>query len=298
MRDPLSRCYPTPPPKLSPCPQKGEGVHSWIFHAACRCRECGVSPDGAVDIISGMLTREPTPWSEVADAVRSAYRTSGVDALTRSAERKPKWPSISQQDRAMCAAKNGGVARLVSLSPASAGIGLDGSFSVLRRLFDGDPWLCCGLSNRKFNTKRLSAWGPTLEHLRLIVPSPMTGPRGFAQAGHFSAHSLDNTGPRRFLVVEQDTGDADLQAAVLLELSKTAPLTLVVHSGNKSIHGWFFCQGQREEELLAWFRDAVTLGADHKMWTRSQFTRMPCGIRENGQTQRVLFFNPETLPKP
>jgi hypothetical protein len=282
-------------PQLRPCPPAGSGVHSWIFYAACRCHECGIPPEDAVDFISGQLSREPNPWNEVADAVRSAYRTSGVDGLKRSAERKPKWPIVSQQARAMCAAKNGGLARLVSLSPAPAGIWLDGSFSVLRRLFDGDPWLCCGLSNKKFDTKRLSAWGPMLEHLRLIVPSPMTGPRGFAQAGHSSAHTLDNTGPRRFLVVEQDSGSADLQAGVLLELSKSAPLSLVVHSGNRSIHGWFFCEGQPEEDLLPWFTGAVALGADHKMWSRTQFTRIPCGIRENGQIQRVLFFNPETI---
>jgi hypothetical protein len=40
---------------------------------------------------------------------------------------------------------------------------------------------------------------------------------------------------------------------------------------------------------------AVTLGADPKLWTRSQFARMPDGTRDNGQRQTVYFFNPEVI---
>ena len=38
----------------------------------------------------------------------------------------------------------------------------------------------------------------------LIVPSPMTAPMGRKKSGGLSAHTLDNTGPRKFLVVEFD----------------------------------------------------------------------------------------------
>jgi hypothetical protein len=67
--------------------------------------------------------------------------------------------------------------------------------------------------------------------------------------GKESAHALSITGPRRFLVVEQDAGTIDAQAAVLLHLAERAPLALAVHSGSKSIHGWFYCLGQSEEKL-------------------------------------------------
>lgn len=279
-------------PKLSTCPPPGDGVHAWLFHAACRCRECGLSANQAVETISARISRPPQPWCEVEDAVAAAYR----ERPNTSSESQPKWPKANQEFRQACAANNGGLACLASHSPADAGIWLDGCYPVLRHLFAGDPWLCCGVSKSRFDTRLLSTWGLTLSYMRLIVPSPMTGSRGYTKSGKLSAHALDNTGPRRFLVVEQDSGCVDLQAGVLMELSKTAPLSLVVHSGNKSIHGWFYCQGQPEEELLRWFKDAVALGADHTMWTRSQFTRMPCGIRENGKVQKVLFFNPQTIP--
>ena len=72
-----------------------------------------------------------------------------------------------------------------------------------------------------------------------------------------------------------------------------APLALALHSGNKSIHGWFYCASQSEERLKEFMRYAVSLGADPQLWVRSQFVRMPDGTREGGNRQTVYFFNPE-----
>jgi hypothetical protein len=121
----------------------------------------------------------------------------------------------------------------------------------------------------------------------------MTSVHGKTKEGNKSQHTLSNTGPRRFLVVEQDAGLPDEQAAVLVHLAKRAPLVLAVFSGGKSIHGWFFCAGQTEERLRAFMNFAVELGADRATWTRSQFVRMPDGTREGGARQTVYFFNPE-----
>jgi hypothetical protein len=87
----------------------------------------------------------------------------------------------------------------------------------------------------------------------------------------------------------------DGQSAILLHLAEGAPLALAVHSGSKSIHGWFYCAGQSEERLRAFMRAAVAVGADRATWTRSQFVRMPGGTRDNGKRQTVYFFNPEVL---
>jgi hypothetical protein len=94
-------------------------------------------------------------------------------------------------------------------------------------------------------------------------------------------------------VIEQDSGTIDEQAAVLLHLAERAPLAVAVHSGSKSIHGWFYCLGQSEEKLRSFMQYAVSLGADRATWTRSQFVRMPDGTRANGKRQAVYFFNPE-----
>jgi len=60
---------------------------------------------------------------------------------------------------------------------------------------------------------------------------------GRTREGKESAHALETTGPRRFLVIEQDSGRIDEQAAVLLHLVERAPLAVAVHSAGKSIHG-------------------------------------------------------------
>jgi hypothetical protein len=123
----------------------------------------------------------------------------------------------------------------------------------------------------------------------------MTARTGLTQDGKVSEHTLASTGARRFLVIEQDGGTTDEQAAILLHLAQRAPLAMAVHSGSKSIHGWFYCQGQPEEFLRRFMRYAVSLGADPATWTRSQFVRMPDGTRDNDNRQTVFYFNHEVI---
>ena len=151
-------------------------------------------------------------------------------------------------------------------------------------------------SNHDFATRSRKEWRGKLTALQLIVPSPMSGVTGITQERKESEHALSNTGPRRFLVVEFDQGGVDEHAAILLHLAVSgAPLALVVHSGSKSLHGWFYCAGQLEERLRRFMRYAVSLGADTATWSRSQFVRMPDGTRDNGHRQTVYFFNPNVV---
>jgi hypothetical protein len=185
---------------------------------------------------------------------------------------------------------------------------------IIDLLFPGDPLLCCGWSRYRFDTRARANWYK-LQDLQFIVPSPMTARWGLTREGKLSAHALSNTGPRRFLVVEFDFHASnsaeetrllerlstegrdvrDLCAALLLHLAERAPLALVVHSGGKSLHGWFYCAGVPEERVWRTFQYAVSLGADPANWTPSQFARMPDGLRKNGSRQTVYFLNPEVL---
>jgi len=119
--------------------------------------------------------------------------------------------------------------------------------------------------------------------------------KGLTKEGKESAHCLDNTGERRFLVVEFDQSTANEQAAILLHLAQRAPMVLAVHSGGKSLHGWFYCASQAEDHLRRFMEYAVSLGADTATWTRSQFVRMPDGIRGNGKQQPIFYFNPSLV---
>jgi hypothetical protein len=88
----------------------------------------------------------------------------------------------------------------------------------------------------------------------------------------------------------------DLCAALLLHLARVAPLILVVHSGGKSLHGWFPAEGFPADSLDRFFRLAVRLGADPATWTRCQLVRLPEGRRDNGKRQALWFLNPSHIP--
>jgi hypothetical protein len=190
------------------------------------------------------------------------------------------------------------------------------SDEIIETLFPRNPLLCCGWSRHWFDTRPKNRWYK-LHELQLIVPNPMTAQRGVTTDGKESSHTLTNTGPRRFLVVEFDFDSdrsaegeeaqllaqlgadgrdvSDLCAALLLHLAGRAPLALVVHSGGKSLHGWFYCAGQSEESLRRFMSYAVSLGGDPATWTRSQFVRMPDGKRDTARRQTVYFFNPAVI---
>jgi len=184
---------------------------------------------------------------------------------------------------------------------------------IIDILFPGNPLLCCGWSRHRFDTRPRKHWHK-LQDLQFIVPNPMTARRGLTKAQKLSAHALSSTGPRRFLIVEFDfaqgsTSEAgllsklqaegrdirDLSAALLLHLAEMAPLALAVYSGGKSLHGWFYCAGVAEENVSRFCRYGARLGADRATWIRSQFARMPDGLRDNGKRQSVYFFNPGVL---
>jgi hypothetical protein len=202
---------------------------------------------------------------------------------------------LNTEQREAVIASGLGLVDLWEFSPIRVDHNESRAEEIIDALFPGDPLLCGGRSNGEFVTRSREEWRGTLAALQLIVPSPMTARIGYTQNGRESAHTLETTGPRRFLIIEQDSGTIDDQSAVLLHLAERAPLALAVHSGGKSIHGWFYCAGQPEAKLREFMRCAVSLGADPATWTRSQFVRMPDGTRNCGNRQVVYFFNPGVL---
>src|SRR5262249_19403950 len=129
---------------------------------------------------------------------------------------------------------------------------------IIDRLFPGNPWLCVAQSKDSFRTLRREHLRGSLSAYSLIVPSPIDSQKGITKSGRKSYHSLANTGPRRFVIIEADCGGLDQQAAVIWHLAKYAPLAAVVFSGSKSLHAWFYCKGTSEEQLSKFMRYAVS----------------------------------------
>jgi hypothetical protein len=278
---------------LAAAPQAGEGVHGWLFRVSRQLH----AHLPAVEIVNLLERRvaqcgRHVSRKEIEDAVKnsltSAWRPSDVASLAKPAA---KWPAVNQERREAIIKDGSGLAELWEVSNPRLEDSAQHSEEIIERLFPGNPLLCCGRSQPDFDTRRREGWRGELVRLQFIVPSPMSAESGTTKEGKPSKHTLNNTGPRRFLICEFDSGERDEQAALLEHLGGIAPLVCVVFSGGKSLHGWFFVEGEAEERVRRFFGYAVSLGADSATWTRSQFVRMPDGIRGGKTIQRVFFLN-------
>jgi len=278
-------------------PRAGEGVHGWLFRVA-RQLHAHLPASEIVRLLENQVAscERNVPRSEIVAAVQNAlgcaWQPTGK-AGTAQAVRT--WPGVNQEQREAITRRGGGLADLWEASPVRIEDNAAHTEGIIDALFPGNPLLCCGKSNSAFDTRPREDWRGQLAELALIVPSPMSAVEGVTKEGKQSRHALSNTGPRRFLVVEFDDGGLDDHAATLLHLGRFAPLVLAVHSGNKSLHGWFLVGGQPDPKVVKFFRYSVSLGADARLWTRSQFCRMPDGLRDNGKRQTVYFFSPRPL---
>jgi hypothetical protein len=276
---------------LASPPHRGEGLNLWFYRVA---RVLHPYRDSAeiIELLRAATAGEPIKHGEIERAVERSAATAWKPGQPPRMVRAAAWPKVNLEQREAVIASRGGLVDLWEISP----VRFEGSESqtegIIDRLFPGDPLLCAGRTNSDFATRSREEWRGELSSRQLIVPSAMTARTGGTQDGTESAHALSITGSRRFLVIEQDSGTIDEQSAVLLHLAERAPLAVAVHSGSKSIHGWFYCSGQPEEKLRGFMQYAVSLGADRATWTRSQFVRMPDGTRDNGKRQVVYFFNP------
>lgn len=284
-------------------PRHGDGVHQWLFKVA-RQLHAHRDPESIVNLlaVASEGCGRVVPEKEIRDAVTSAegaaWKPSGASGavITPAA---PKWPALdpaARQKAITGAAWN--LADLWHASPVPCTRDSTNAEFFADQLFPGNPLLCIGRSAAEFWTAPREKFRGTLSGMAFIVPSPMSALTGKTQAGKPSAHCLDNTGPRRFLVVEFDQGTADDQAALHWHLARFAPLVLVVSSGGKSLHGWFNCEGIAEDIARRFMNYAVTLGADPTTWTRSQFVRLPQGWRADKEArQDVAFFDPSKLER-
>lgn len=284
---------------LAAVPASGGGVHPWLFkvsrqlHAHRTAEEIFALLRASVDGCGRCV-----PDSEILAAIKDAAECAWKPNATAShiTKPRPKWPSRDAPRIAEILADPFSIYRMWEASPARLEPGGWPSEMILEILFPGDPLLCIGKTMAEFSTAPRSSFH-NLSEQSLIVPSAMSATHGKRKAdGKPSMHTLENTGPRQYLVCEFDTGTQDEQSTIIHHLAKFAPLVMVLSSGGKSLHSWFLCQGATDDEQRRFFRYAVSLGADPATWTRSQFVRMPEGWRaDKGTLQAVFYFDFEIV---
>jgi hypothetical protein len=272
------------------------------YLAFLRAASLGVS---ATDALASVLDRLrssgcPLRLRKIESQLRRAYAYAGAQARLESATANAStintWPEPDHKLITEIVTSGPGLHDLWESSPVRFEDEQPHTEEIIDALFPGNPLLCVGESNYRFLTAERESLRGSLPELQFIVPSPMTALLGHTKEGRESAHTLENTGPRRFLVIEFDSGSFDQHAGLLHYLANRGPLVLVVHSGGKSLHGWFYCSSVPDNVLRRFMNCAHRLGADKATWlNRSQFVRMPDGTRSNEQRQSVFYFNPELI---
>lgn len=276
--------------ELDPPPR--DGINLWCIASARKCQLAGISAGEAEQRIMAFqgTTRRPLKSSEVRRAVEKAYATQLTPnpAFQRKQE-KPKWnPEQTRRSNYSRVPKMLSAVDLWEASPDRIDDGIAQGM-ILSWLFpDPQGLVCVGKSAFEFHTARLNQF-KDLTKCQLIVPCYMATKYGMTQDGKRSMHTLENCGPRRFCVCDFDEPKSDDHPAIIWRLKKTFDLVMVISSGGKSLHAWFWVEPDEEEDF---WKVAIPLGADPAlMRNRSSFVRIPMGTRDNGARQSVLYFD-------
>jgi hypothetical protein len=293
--------------------RSGDYVNDYVLSVARHVRHHATSMQECKEIIRPHLRQARPERSdfeiekELNRQVETAYCgfIKGASDTLRNgyaphAERRLTWPRHNRAPITELEATGFSLYDLWESSPIRFDDDSTHTEDVIDALFPGNPWLCTGQSNSNFRTYSRRELRGRLSERQLIVPSPMDGIMGITQTRKLSEHTLDNVGPRRFLVIEFDfgIGTEDKQASIIWHLKQYNKLAMVVHSGSKSLHAWFFVANEDDSEnskLFRFMHYAVSLGGDKAGWTKSQFMRMPDGQRDNGNRQTVYYFAPEVV---
>ena len=243
---------------LDSAPQAGSGLNEWLAKGARMTSD--LDPNESFDLIAEVVEAKGGRRNDRA-IWRAINKIRGTDYNGPS---NPKWPDANLELIANIVADgNGfGVAGLQERSPVSFSDELPHCVDVVKTLVarDDQTLICVGASNSDFVTSDFRSLRDRLTNTQLIVPSPMHSVWGKAQEGHDSMHTLDNTGPRRNIVLDFDIAKLnkegnptkwvpliekweaqgitikDATAALIWHLKQQGPLACVVDSAGKSLH--------------------------------------------------------------
>ncbi len=249
---------------------------SQIFEALqSACRGVGrYVPDR--EIRDAVNNSQSTAWTR--DGAKQAFQRG--DFVERdSATVAERWPKFCP------AMRDARIADALAAGACFDRFEDDDCDDVIDDLFPGVEWLCLASGHpATARSRRREKWLFEAGRCDLIVPSPMTGPSGKRLDGKLSHRCLENTGERRWLVIEFDSGTMREQAALHWHFAECSSingwprLKLVVFSGMKSLHGWYGPVGS-EDVARTMMEYAVIHGADTATWTRCQLVRLPGGLR-------------------
>jgi hypothetical protein len=274
----------------------GEGLHVDIFRAAIMLLEAGYDEEttfGFLRKAADRVTDRHVPDREVRGAISSAK-----DKMAGGTLNTVKWPPYNATLREEIIKSRPITPQ--DLADSAAALPQDSAYYLDHIYLETDFICLAPAATTFFTVTKAQALanvraGQVFEY---VNPTPMTDTHGLTKEGKASAHSVGNTAPKKFQVVEFDHGEVHEHAAIHWYLARFAPLFMIVYSGGKSLHGWYDVSRMGPSEQVDFFSHAVQIGADPKMHSPCQFSRLPCGVNaKTGRAQSVLLFEPKHLSK-
>jgi len=295
------------------------GIHHHIMVLATYCKGRGIDQSEAIRLMYLKYQEKPQrrelQCNEIENAVAKAYNRPGITIKTIAKGQgivvAPKFVRTSEdsywnKDMPLPKVEASPLAikRAIKATPWSLEDMFEDSphrlfdskpAEIINMLFHPNELVCCG-SVRKFRALPAKEWLSVSDIGDQVVPNPSRVKVGTNMQGRPSQHCRDATGRRKYIVVESDDESLsfDEKASVLRYLRDRAgaELKMVVHTGGKSLHGWFKSTG---DSHLDWefMRVACLLGADRRMWLPEQLARTPNAVRlSNGAEQKCYHFDP------
>ena len=298
-------------------PQPGTGVHGWVMSAANLCRIAGLSQLDAVQRITEMMPRPPSPANEVVTAVAKAYSSSQSPVRPFTYRQAPvPLHQIAFDPKKLEAAANQ-ITRpaswrhwLWARSPKRPES--QNAFSFLGALYRPVERV---LLFDKFDSVKPAYTVPISQPMDCRVPALTRAGGAHGLGVWFLCNPVDglwHPNPRnddkmscrseeavtafRYAVLESDTAPADQWLAFIAQL----PLRIaaIYTSGGRSIHVLVRIDA---DSKAAWDakmgplkRPLKVLGADSGCLSGVRLTRLPqCWRPEKGGFQRLLYLCPD-----
>jgi hypothetical protein len=289
-------------------PQQGQNLHAWILQESRNLLIEGYNSTNVIRILSEATKNSGRTsqnlQQEIINSVEGAVawliQNPGATVKRRRQSGKKVDPTNyffkdvlyhrDSRERYLKpdAAIRKKVLESVDYPPVTAGFGLD-EFGYLKLFANINFLICACVRVDRPEILPLKRWlSIGMQSQQFVVPNYCLEVR--------RGKCDDNMGKSLYQVIEFDQDSLEDQWKLLWKLDEELPLGMVVHSGHKSLHGWFPCFHLGRREIRSFVRLATELGADPMLRIPSQYVRMPLGRnRKTMQIQNILYFNLEII---
>lgn len=279
-------------------PQRGGGLHQHIMRLACLGVLAGLSQDV---LRHDLYTLPGVKRNEPEDAIKKAFRDVNRDCEFQAPRPISRFaPKMENALEKFIKGVSPDMVDLIEQSPIRFNDDpeTDGIL-VLETLYSPDDVLFIGdVFDRK--VKAVKEWlKDDLSKYPHIIPNPMTGKEGLTDGAKISYRCENTVKDLRYAVCEMDEVPLFKQVSFWAKCIKIGvPVSAVIHSGSKSLHGWVKVDcgsdvEKWEKDVSGWLFETFgkAYGLDTACKNRSRLSRLPGHDREGKERQRLLYLN-------